>query len=164
MATNQTEDAVHELTPGSLYIIGFAQARAPHAALFIPTSTSGGLLVHIRIDRETSPFWAYQMRRQKVAGDIFCTTLLKLHDVADGAIALDQLEEYAALVPVPQNDEFGECLPWVLKVVEQLRGGGLLSVTSVEALGKEFEEFAAGNKAYARRTTFPNLRMSSFCS
>lgn len=37
-------------------------------------------------------------------------------------------------------------------VVEELRGRRLLDVAGVETLGKEFEEFAAGNNAYARRT------------
>ncbi|KAF8073888.1 hypothetical protein FPV67DRAFT_773038 [Lyophyllum atratum] len=153
-----------KLTPGSLYIIGFAQARSPHAGLIIPSSASSGCLVHIRIDRDTSPFWVYQSRRQAIAGDMFCTTLLKLRDVADGAITVDQLKACAELVEVPQNDEFGECVPWVLRVVEKLGEEGRLNVRDVEALGKEFEEFAVGNKAFARRATFPNVGVSQFCA
>ncbi|KAG5642142.1 hypothetical protein DXG03_003572 [Asterophora parasitica] len=83
---------------------------------------------------------------------MFCTTLLKLRDIADGVITAEDLRAAAESVEVPQNDEFGECLPWVLRLVEKLGHEGRLNVRDVDALGKEFEEFAEGNKAFARRT------------
>lgn len=52
----ESHDDSDKFTAGSLYIVGFAQARAPQAGLLIPTSESSGCLVHIRIDRATSPF------------------------------------------------------------------------------------------------------------
>ncbi|EGO04000.1 hypothetical protein SERLA73DRAFT_175718 [Serpula lacrymans var. lacrymans S7.3] len=151
-------------TVGSLYLAGFAQARAPHAGLIIPSRTSSGRLVHIRIDRETSPTWAYQSRAQKIEGDMFFSTLLKLRDVSAGSITVAQLEEAAMSVPAPDNDEFGECLPWVLQVVQTLHDMDLIVLTDIKDLGKEFEEFATGNKAYATRTKFPNVKASQFCT
>jgi hypothetical protein len=80
-----------------------------------------------------------------------------------GYITAEQLKESAEQVEVPQNDEFGECLPWVLRVIGKLGEEGGLNVKNVEALGKEFEDFAAGNKAFVRRRVFPNVRASRFC-
>jgi hypothetical protein len=37
-------------------------------------------------------------------------------------------------------------------------------MSDIDGKDKEFEEFAAGNSAYARRIIFPNERASSFCS
>ncbi|KAF7798612.1 hypothetical protein EIP86_009834 [Pleurotus ostreatoroseus] len=156
--------APEDFTVGSLYLAGLAQARAPHAGLIVPTSITSGTLVHIRIDRDTSPFWAYQSRKQKISGDVFMTTLLKLHDISDGIITKEQLEEAAASVPVPENDTFGECLPWILQVVQKLNEAGLVKLVDVEALGKEFEAFAESNRVFATSTRFPNVRTSEFCS
>ncbi|KAG5353524.1 hypothetical protein J132_10157 [Termitomyces sp. J132] len=162
---SQTQAASDEpnLGIGSLYIIGFAQARAPHAGLLIPTSSSAGCLVHIRIDRAESPNWQYQARAQNVKGDMFCTTLLKLHDLSDGPITTDQLKLYAGSVAVPDNDEFGECLPWVMRVVDKLQEAGLLQGTDLDLLKDEFQAFASGNRAFARRDRCPNVKVSAFC-
>lgn len=94
---------------------------------------------------------------------MFCTTLLKLRDAVDGVPTPEQLRASAEQVAVPLNDEFGECVPWVLRVVERLGEEGCLDVRDVEALGREFEEFAAGNRAFARRDVFPNVPASRFC-
>ncbi|KAG2121907.1 hypothetical protein DEU56DRAFT_88812 [Suillus clintonianus] len=152
-----------DFTPGSLYIAGFAQARAPHVGLIIPTSRASGCLVHIRIDRDVSPVWTYQSRVQRIEGDMFISSLLRIKDVSAGPIALEQLQEAAQSVPAPQNDEFGECLPWVLAVVQKLHDMGLVVLKDAEALQVEFVRFAEGNKAYARRDKFPNIAASQFC-
>ncbi|KAF8467521.1 hypothetical protein JB92DRAFT_3060263 [Gautieria morchelliformis] len=151
-------------TLGSLYLAGFAQAGAPHAGLIIPASASSGRLVHIHIDRATVPSWAFQSRDQRIAGEMFLSSLLKLRDLSDGEISTEQLDEAAASVPPPPNDEFGECLPWVLRVVQRLNEMGLVNLTNVDELGREFEDFAAGNKIYATRQKFPNVKASAFCS
>lgn len=151
-------------TPGSLYLAGFAQASAPHAGLLIPTSASSGRLVHIRIDRDTSPVWAMQSRMQKIAGDMFLSTLLKLGDASAGQITAELLEEAAASVPAPENDLFGECLPWVLRVVQKLHEMGFPCLVDGEGLGNEFSSFADGNRVFATRTKFPNVKVSEFCS
>ncbi|KAL4245087.1 hypothetical protein ABKN59_010219 [Abortiporus biennis] len=153
-----------EFTAKSLYIAGFAQARAPHQALIIPSDTQSGTIVHIRIDRATAPTWAYQSRVQKIEGDMFLSSLLKIHDISAGEITVDQLQQAGSVVPVPDNDEFGECGPWVCKVVEKLHEMGLVQLEDIEELRKEFSEFAAGNKAFARRDRFPNVSVSKFCT
>ncbi|KAF9446100.1 hypothetical protein P691DRAFT_733905 [Macrolepiota fuliginosa MF-IS2] len=121
-------------------------------------------MVHIRIDREKSPNWIYQDRNQNISRDLFMTTLLMVHNVLDGAITKDQLVEVAKSVPVPENDQFGECLPWILRVVERLDAGGFVTLKDAEALRGEFTEFAVGNRAYATSSRFPNVKVSSFCS
>jgi len=146
-------------TIGSLYLAGFAQAQAPHIGLMIPTSSSSGTLVHIRIDRDTSPNWARQVRIQKIEGDMFLTSLLKI----GGPIAPEALFEASKEVPVPENDEFGECLPWAMALVEKLDKQGLIRVQSIEELVTELEAFVNGNRAYARRNMCPNVAVSS-CS
>lgn len=153
-----------DFTVGSLYLVGLAQVRAPHAGLIIPTSNTQGTFVHIRIDRDTSPFWVYQSRKQKILGDVFMTTLLKLHDISDGVISKDQLQEAAASVAVPENDTFGECLPWILRVVQKLHELGHVKLLDAEELGREFEAFAQANKAFATSTRFPNVKVSACCS
>ncbi|KAL6300166.1 hypothetical protein BKA93DRAFT_545935 [Sparassis latifolia] len=152
-----------DFTHGSLYLAGFAQARAPHVGLIIPTSDVSGTLVHIRVDRETSDVWTYQCRAQRISGDMFMSSLLKLREASVGAISVEQLQETAASVSAPQNDDFGECLPWSLRVLQKLHDMGLLNVMDIDGLGREFEEFAAGNQAYARRDRFPNIAVSHFC-
>ncbi|KAF8884764.1 hypothetical protein CPB84DRAFT_1789007 [Gymnopilus junonius] len=151
-------------TTGSLYLAGFAQARSPHAGLIIPSSSTSGRLVHIRIDRNTSPFWQYQSRKQNISGDMFITSLLRIHDIAISPITEEQLEEAAVSVAVPSNDEFGECLPWVLKVVQKLYDMELLQQVDTNGLVKEFEEFAAGNNSYARRDRFPKVAISQYAT
>ena len=151
-------------TLGSLYLAGFTQAGAPHAGLIIPTSASTGRLIHIHIDRATSPTWKFQSRDQRIAGEMFLSSLLKLRDLSNGKISIEQLEEAAASLPPPANDKFGECLPWVLRVVRRLSEMGLVNLANVDELGREFEDFAAGNKVYATRQKFPNVKASAFCS
>ncbi|PSR71631.1 hypothetical protein PHLCEN_2v12484 [Hermanssonia centrifuga] len=151
-------------TAGSLYLAGFAQAQAPHTGLLIATNTAGGFLVHIRIDRNTSPNWAYQGRKQRITGDVFMNSLVRLHDVSEGEITREQLEEVAMSTAVPDNDEFGECFPWVLRVIEGLHEKGLVRLENIEDLKKEFQEFAEGNRMYATSSRFPNVRTSRFCS
>ncbi|KZW03234.1 hypothetical protein EXIGLDRAFT_725691 [Exidia glandulosa HHB12029] len=153
---------------GSLYIAAFAQARSPHMGLLIPDDSSTGTLVHIRvdIDRATSPNWQYQCRRQRIAGEMALTSLLKIRDVGApaGAVTVDQLRAAAESVPAPENDEFGECGPWVWRVVAILNEQGLLDIDDISALTEEFTTFAAGNTPYARRDRFPNVAVSKFCS
>ncbi|KAI0075463.1 hypothetical protein K474DRAFT_1691801 [Panus rudis PR-1116 ss-1] len=154
-----------EFSPASLYLAGFAQARAPHVGLIIPTSEKAGCLVHIRIDRAVADEWTYQCRNQKIEGEMTLTSLYKLRDaVTKNKVTPEQLQEIAATVPVPQNDNFGECTSWTKSVVEKLADAGLIQVTDMEGLWKEFEEFVTGNRAFARRDRFPNVVSSSFCS
>ncbi|THU81099.1 hypothetical protein K435DRAFT_785158 [Dendrothele bispora CBS 962.96] len=148
---------------GSLYLAGFAQARAPHVGLLIPTSSTEGTLFHIRIDRQVSPNWAFQKRKQKIAGDMFLSSLLR---IADG-VTVEMLEDVVGLkgeVEVPENDVFGECFDWVMRVVRSLKGKGLMNMVNgggengdLDELKKEFREFVEGNRAYARRDRFPNV-------
>ncbi|KIM39659.1 hypothetical protein M413DRAFT_194663 [Hebeloma cylindrosporum] len=150
------------LSIGCLYLAGFAQARAPHVGLIIPSSTSTGTLVHIRIDRESSssPNWARQVRTQKIEGDMFLTSLLKI----GGPTARELLIEVSKEVPVPENNEFGECFPWVMALVRILHERGVVEVSCVDDLATEFAEFIEGNKGYARRDRFPRVATSKFCS
>lgn len=154
-------------TVGSLYIAAFAQARAPHVGLVLPLSAQSAQLVHIRIDRDTYPNWVYQAHTEPLTNNIFLTSLLKIHDVSHGAITRPQLEDAAKQVQMPDNDEFGECGPWVCRVVEELLRRGLVRLqegATVEELKDEFDEFARGNRAYARRDRFPNIKVSQKCS
>ena len=151
-------------TPGSVYLAGFTQARAPHVALIIPANAQCGDLVHIRIDRNTSPNWAFQHRSQRIEGDMFLSSLLKIHDISAGQVNVGQLHDAASAVPVPEHGEFGACGPWVYAVVRELHKRGLVVLIDAEALEKEFEAFAVGNKAYARRDRFPNVVASQYCS
>ena len=144
-------EAPRSFTLGSLYLASLAQAGASHAGLIIPTSASSGRLVHIHIDRATFPSWAFQSRDQRIAGEMFLPSLLKLRDLSNGEISTEQLEEAAASVPPPPNDEFGKCLPWVLRVVQRLNEMGLITLTNVDELGRESEDFAAENTVYAAR-------------
>ncbi|KAL7281785.1 hypothetical protein PYCCODRAFT_757596 [Trametes coccinea BRFM310] len=155
--------APSSFTPGSLYIAGFTQARAPHVALLISQDARSGDLVHIRIDRTVSPTWQYQHRRQKITGDMFLSSLLKIHDVSAGEITVQQLQDAAGAVPVPDNDHFGECGPWVFKVVEELSNKGLVTLSNAAALQEEFNALAQGSRAFARRDKFPNVAVSQYC-
>ncbi|KAI0798712.1 hypothetical protein BC629DRAFT_1285692 [Irpex lacteus] len=154
-------EAPENFTVGSLYIAGFAQARAPHIGLLVPIDVDSGWLVHIRIDRATSPTWAYQCRRQPIKGDMFLTSLIK---VSKGSVTPEQLREAASAVVPPNNDEFGECASWVWRVLERLHDGGLIRLDDVEGIKEEVSTFVAGNRAFARRDKFPNVMISQFCS
>ncbi|TFY68851.1 hypothetical protein EVG20_g3386 [Dentipellis fragilis] len=156
-------------TPGSLYIAGFTQARSPHIGIIIPKDIHAGDLVHIRIDRATSPTWQYQHRVQKIDSDMFLSSLLKIHDTSSESsgqtqISLVQLQDAASTVTVPNNDHFGECGPWVFKVVQELHTRGLIALTDIGALEEEFNTLADGSRAFARRDKFPNVAVSQFCA
>ncbi|KAJ7089727.1 hypothetical protein B0H15DRAFT_907642 [Mycena belliarum] len=153
-----------DITVGSLYIAGFTQARAPHVGLIVPTDSKTGCLVHIRIDKDKFPNWMHQHRTQAIANDMFLSSLLKIHDVSAGEITPEQLRAAAAEIPAPDNDEFGECGPWVYRVVQQLQNVGLVVCTDLKGMAEEFEAFAAGNRAYARRDRLPNVAVSQFCT
>lgn len=148
--------------PGALYIAGFTQARSPHLGLLLAkdTTPASGTLFHIRIDRATHPNWQFQKRVQPVAGDMFLSSLLCVHGAdLDAAV----LEEAARSVPVPDNDEFGECGPWVFGVLQVLAEKSIVELEEVQKLADEVREFAEGSRAYARRDRFPNVKMSEFC-
>ncbi|KIJ66082.1 hypothetical protein HYDPIDRAFT_110223 [Hydnomerulius pinastri MD-312] len=181
------------ISPNALYIVAFAQTRAPHVGLLIPdhpTSTviastkpssspsanmgqdnlgpmiagKYGCLVHIRIDESTGPNWVYQCRRQRIKGEMGLVGMLMIHigdpnpkPIPDASVDGDpglfestvdsrlgeelntktktpnsnpitpaQLKSAAEAVPVPANDTFGECSPWVMNVVKELHRRGLL--------------------------------------
>lgn len=147
--------------PGALYLAAFAQAGAPHVGLLVPSSASTGTLLHIRVDRATSPHWQFQARAQRIAGEMALTSLLMLRTgpIDVGAVRVLVEEQ----VDVPANDTFGECSKWVWRAVALLVEKGLLSVKDEEALKAEWEEFVKGNAAYARRDRFPNVAVSAFC-
>lgn len=144
---------------GSLYLAAFAQAHAPHVGLLIPSNESTGTLVHIRVDRKTSPNWQKQIREQKISGDMFLMSLLRIRD----SITVEQVVSSSDKVAVPNNDEFGECFHWVMRTVAQLHADGLLELADLDALEKEFREFNEGNRAYARRDKLPNTAVSVYC-
>lgn len=144
---------------GSLYLAGFAQVRAPHVGVLIPTSTQSGVLAHIRIDRTVSPKWIRQIRVQNLTNDMFLTSLLKIGN----GVTVERLCQEAEEVPVPDNGEFGECGPWAMQLVGRLIAQGLIRVPNIDALRAEFETFVAGNRSYARRDKFPNVTSSSYC-
>lgn len=154
-----------DFTPGSLYVAGFTQAStAPHIALIIPTDAQSGGLVHIRIDRATSPNWTYQFRVQRITGDMFLSSLLRIHDASSGQITVDQLQDAASAVAVPEHGEFGACAPWVHAVIQELHNRGLIILSDIAALADEVHAFATGSRAFARRDRFPNVAVSQFCS
>ncbi|VDB93426.1 unnamed protein product [Peniophora sp. CBMAI 1063] len=148
-------------TPGALYIAGFTQARSPHLGLLLAkdTTPASGTLFHIRIDRPTHPNWQFQKRTQPVAGDMFLSSLLRVHDTIDAVV----VEEAARSVHVPENDEFGECGPWVFNVLEVLGEKGVVELDDTQKLADEVRELAEGSRAYARRDRFPNVKVSEHC-
>ena len=155
---------VPTFTPGSLYIAGFTQARAPHVALILPANAQSGTLVHIRIDRATSPNWMYQRRVQKIEGDMFLSSLLKIHDISAGELTAEDLHQAASAVSPPENDTFGECSRWVYKVIQELDRLKLLVLKDVALLEEEFSTLASDSRAYARRDRFPNVAVSQYCA
>lgn len=93
------------------------------------------------------------------------SSLLKIHDISAGEITLNHLKTAAARqVSVPENDRFGECGPWVYKVVEELHKLGMVKLVDVQELATEFNAFAAGNRSFTWRDRFPNLDISRWCS
>jgi hypothetical protein len=73
----------------------------------------------------------------------FISSLLRIRDINTHPITPAQLQEAAQAVLTPQNDESGECLPWVLAVVYwKLHDIELVVSNDVEALQDEFARFA----------------------
>lgn len=158
-----------EYTPGAIYLAGFTQARAPHIGVLLAKTPKYGAFFHIRIDRETSPNWQYQRRKQAVEGDMFLSSLLRISKTTvasdpDSLRVLDEIIDAAALeIPPPDNDEFGECAPWAIRLVKGLHERGVVELVDEEKLAEEVDEFARGSKAFASRNKFPNLASSKFC-
>ena len=92
---------------------------------------------------------------------MFFSTLLRLNSNTSD-LSYEHLAEAAQRVPVPSNDTFGECSTWARNVVAELGEMSLLDVKDIDALESEFADFAAGNRAYARRDTFPNVAVSQY--
>lgn len=112
--------------PGALYVVAFAQAIAPHIGLLIPHTEERGVLVHIRVDRATSPHWQYQCRNQRITGEMTMTSLMRLSRRTD--FSVETLRAAAEDEPAPENDAFGECAPWVWRVVQRLADEGHISL------------------------------------
>ncbi|OCB87907.1 hypothetical protein A7U60_g5044 [Sanghuangporus baumii] len=110
------EPATPDLHRRVFVIAGFTQARSPHVTLIIPTDAKSRRLVHIRIDRATSLTWAYRCTMEKVEGNMFLSSLLKIHDASEAELTVAQLEAVAKIVHVLKNSDFGECDPWVFTV------------------------------------------------
>ncbi|KAJ8523178.1 hypothetical protein ONZ45_g296 [Pleurotus djamor] len=169
MATSNAQglEVIPKLIPGALYIAGFTQARSPHVAIMVPRDDSLGDLIHIHIDRTQSPNWKFQHRVQKIQGDMFLSSLLMVHhpnNISESpVIGVDKLIEVAKTVSVPASDEFGECSPWVRRVLEALDEHRWVKLKDAPELEKEFNAFAEGSRTFARRDRFPNVGVSQFC-
>jgi hypothetical protein len=150
---------------GSLYLAGFffAKVGAPHAGLIIPTSDEIGHLVHIRLGK-SSYVWELECTPRKIRGSSSMTTLIRLHYADARAITKKQLDEVALSVAVPEGDTFGECLPWVLRLIEALDTAGLLSLESITSLEEEFNAAIGDNRGRARTDKDPNVTVSKHCS
>jgi hypothetical protein len=150
---------------GSLYLTGFffAKVGVPHAGLIIPTSEDIGHLVHIRLGK-SSHVWELECTPRKIRGSLSMTTLIRLHSADAGAITKRQLDEVASSVVVPEGDTFGECLPWVLLLIEALDTAGLLSLGSITGLEEEFNAAIGGNQGRARIDKDPNVTVSEYCA
>jgi len=92
------------------------------------------------------------------------TTLLKIHDVSGGVITPEQLDAAARKAVVNPGAPIGECLEWVMRVVQILHSDGFVKLASVDSLSQEFSNFAAGNRSYATRSKFPNVQASQYCT
>ncbi|KAH6913292.1 hypothetical protein BKA70DRAFT_1183155 [Coprinopsis sp. MPI-PUGE-AT-0042] len=151
-------------TPGALCIAGFTQARAPHIGLLLVTTEAEGTLFHIHIDRSIQPNWHFQRRREPLAGNMFLSSLMHIrNDPLSLDDAEDLLTEAAKSIPPPENDDFGECAPWVFRVLDALATRGVLTVVDREKLEEEVDSFARCSRAFARRDKLPNISVSQFC-
>ncbi|KAJ6507138.1 hypothetical protein C8R47DRAFT_967002, partial [Mycena vitilis] len=74
---------------GCLYLVGFAQVGAPHAAIILAQSAEAGRMVHISV---ASGVWKYQARNQKIQGSMSLTSLIKIRDVSKGSLTQEALE------------------------------------------------------------------------
>ncbi|TFK34417.1 hypothetical protein BDQ12DRAFT_613599, partial [Crucibulum laeve] len=74
-----------------------------------------------------------------------------------------KLEAAARAVEPPSNDSFGECVPWVFKVLAVLHEQDVMELVDQEKLAEEVDASARQSRPYARRDRFPNLAVSSFC-
>jgi hypothetical protein len=98
-----------EYTPGALYLSGFTQVRSPHIGLLLAKDAANGTLFHIQTDRETSPNWQFQRRTQRIEGDMFLSSLLRItKEQLPPDTAEKIIEEIALAVPPPENGDFGE--------------------------------------------------------
>ncbi|KIJ11114.1 hypothetical protein PAXINDRAFT_181914 [Paxillus involutus ATCC 200175] len=153
---------IRTFTVGSLYIAGFQQSGGvPHAGLILATTAKEGSIAHIK---HQPSGWLYDFRKQRLDQSMTLSTLLKIHDVSAGTITSKELDEAARSVDIPPPTQSSECLNWTLKVVQVLHSRGLINLTSVQHLANEFLDFAGGNRDYARRTVFPNVKASANCS
>ncbi|KAF8842343.1 hypothetical protein BDN67DRAFT_383805 [Paxillus ammoniavirescens] len=149
-------------TVGSLYIAGFQQSGGvPHAGLILAPTVEEGSIAHIK---HQFGAWSYEFRKQRLQQSMSLSTMLKIHDVSAGAITSKELDEAARSVAIPPPTQLSECLNWTLGVVQVLHSRGLVNLTSVQHLANEFLDFASGNRNYARRTVFPNVKASANCS
>jgi hypothetical protein len=119
---------------------------------------------HIAHIKQKSGSWAYEFREQNISESMSLTTLLKIHDVSAGAITAKQLDAAARKAGITPGAPIGECLEWVKRAVQMLHSEGRVEVTSVDKLAEEFSNFASGNRAYAKRNTFPNVKASQYCA
>lgn len=150
------------MTAGSLYLAGFAQAGALHAALLLVTSSAEGYIFHITTK---SGIWAFNGGMlQKIQGSLSLISLIKICDVSKGTITKEDIEEIVRQVNVPASCQDGECLVWICGAVNLLTENGLVTLTSVENLVDEFSTFCAVNRSYTTSSKYPNVKTSSYCA
>ncbi|KAF4612092.1 hypothetical protein D9613_004104 [Agrocybe pediades] len=153
-----------DFTLGSLYLAAFAQATSPHIGLIVPVSEGTGHLVHLRMERESMNGWVFEEKTENLSGNIFLTSLLKIHDIHTGNMTIEKLTEVAKKLPVPANDFREECGVWACRLIEELHNSGMVNLTSVRDLRKEIDDFAAGNRQFMQRNKLPNVAVSKWCS
>jgi len=141
------------VTPGSLYIARFAQASAPHVGLIrvIPAA--------LRAASFTLTATCHPFEHTNAAFSASRATCSPHRYPYQG----HQHVSHQSNVVAGQND-FWECLPWVLAVGQKSHYMEPGVLDDAESLQHEFMRFAEGNKAHAKRDKFPKRRCVSVLS
>ncbi|KAL4245084.1 hypothetical protein ABKN59_010220 [Abortiporus biennis] len=108
--------------------------------------------------------WKFTYRSHNINNSMTLTSLVKIRDASKGELTGDTLKALLGEVPVPEGAEEGECLNWVINAVKHLSDAGVVTLSNSDGLRQEFATFCAGNKQYASRTRYPNLKASEYCT
>ena len=130
--------------------------------LILVTDMNQGQMGHITTNTATGQ-WMLKFGPQNIANSMTLTSLIRIRDASRGLTTAEQLAALLAEVPVPAGSQDGECLNWVIRAVQHLAARGVVTLTSAEGLREEFKQFCAGNRSFARRDKFPNVKVSQFC-
>ncbi|KAF6753258.1 hypothetical protein DFP72DRAFT_427337 [Ephemerocybe angulata] len=133
----------------------------PHIGLILAIDDKVGMLAHVKY---TDNAWVYEYRKERIMPSMTLTSLRLVHDSSKpgaATIVSKELDDFCKTIEVPSASMSGQCGVWVAQVLQGLVDKGAIAApaSGVEALLSEFATWAKGNRSFATRSKYPNIKV-----